>query len=72
MPSLPGWGWVAASGFVSLVCGLAFVHLLYSHKVWLLGVALTADLTFQGATALAFGLALKANARAISSSPMEP
>ena len=72
MPSLPGWGWVAASGFVSLVSGLAFVHLLFAHRLWLLGVALAADLTFQGATALAFGLALKANARAISSSPMDP
>jgi len=72
MPSLPGWGWVAASGFVSLACGLAFVHWLFARAIWLLGVALAADLTFQGAMALAFGLALKPNARAISSSPREP
>jgi len=72
MPSLPGWGWIAASGFVSVVSGLAFVHLLFAQKVRLLGVALAADLTFQGAAVLAFGLALKANARAVSASPTEP
>jgi uncharacterized membrane protein HdeD (DUF308 family) len=27
MPSLPGWGWVAASGFVSGVAGLTLIHL---------------------------------------------
>ena len=60
MPSLPGWGWVAASGFVSVVSGLVFIHLLFVRPVWHLGVVLAVDLTFQGAMAIAFGLALKA------------
>lgn len=63
MPSLPGWGWVAASGFVSLFTGFAFVHMLFAHTVWHLGMALAVDLGFQGATALAFGLTLKIDGR---------
>jgi uncharacterized membrane protein HdeD (DUF308 family) len=66
MPPLPGWGWVAASGLVSLVSGLLFVHWLLAHAVWLLGMALVVDLTFQGAMAVAFGLALRAIPRATS------
>ena len=72
MPSLPGWGLFAVSGFGSVVCGLIFFYLLLSHAIWLLGMALAADLAFQGAMTTAFGLALKANARAISSSTTEP
>jgi len=72
MPSLPGWGWVAASGLVTLVSGFAFAHFLFAHAVRLLGVVLAVDLGFQGLMALAFGLALKANAAAVSSSPTEP
>ena len=64
MPSLPGWGWVAASGFVSVLSGLIFFHLALAKTVWLLGIALAVDLAFQGAMALALGLALKANASA--------
>ena len=72
MPSLPGWGWVAASGLVSVVSGLVFIHFLFVRPVWHLGVVLAVDLTFQGAMAIAFGLALKAIPRAISSSMTEP
>jgi uncharacterized membrane protein HdeD (DUF308 family) len=68
MPSLPGWGWVAVWGCGSVVTGLIFFHLALAKTVWLLGMALAVDLALQGAMALAFGLALKANARAISSS----
>ena len=72
MPSLPGWGWVVASAFVTVVSGLIFIHLLLVRPVWHLGVVLAVDLTFQGAMAIAFGLALKAIPRAISSSMTEP
>lgn len=64
MPSLPGWGWVAASGFVSVVAGLIFFHLAFGKTVWLPGMALAVDLACQGAMAIALGLALKANASA--------
>jgi len=70
MPSLPGRGWVAASGFVSVVAGLTCMHLSLVNTIWLLGIALAVDLTFQGAMALAFGLTLKANA--VSSSMTKP
>ena len=59
MPLLPGWGWVAASGFVTVVCGLIFIHLLFTHPVWFLAIALAVDLVLQGATVIAFGVALK-------------
>ena len=72
MPPLPGRGWIAASGLVSVVSGLMFIHLSLADTVWLPGIVLAVDLTFQGAMALAFGLALKANASAISSSMTEP
>jgi len=71
MPTLPGRGWVAASGLVSLVSGLVFIHLSLANTVWLAGMVLAIDQTFQGAMALAFGLALKAKARATSSSMTE-
>ena len=72
MPPLPGRGWVAASGSVSAVTGLVFIQLSLGSTVWLPGMALAADLTFQGAMAVAFGLALKASARATPSSTTEP
>lgn len=64
MPSLPGWGWVAASGFVSVAAGLIVFHFAVAKIVWRLGMALAVDLVFQGAMALALGFALKANSRA--------
>jgi uncharacterized membrane protein HdeD (DUF308 family) len=68
MPSLPGRGWVAVSGLGSVVTGLIFFHPALARTVWLLGMALAVDLALQGAMAIAFGLALKANARVIYSS----
>jgi uncharacterized membrane protein HdeD (DUF308 family) len=72
MPSLPGWGWVAASGFVSVLSGLIFIHLLSANTVWLLGMALAVDLTFHGAMVIAFGVALRATPTAIPPSLTEP
>jgi uncharacterized membrane protein HdeD (DUF308 family) len=60
MPPLPGWGWVAASGHVTVLSGLVFIHFLFTNTVWLLGIALAVDLTFQGAMVIAFGVALRA------------
>jgi uncharacterized membrane protein HdeD (DUF308 family) len=68
MPPLPGRGWVGASGSVSAIVGLICIHLSLGNTVWLLGVALAVDLISQGAMAAGFALALKANARATSSS----
>jgi uncharacterized membrane protein HdeD (DUF308 family) len=63
MPSLPGRGWIVASGLFTVGAGIAFIYLPLPDRVWLLGVALAFDLTFQGVTAIAFGLALKAATR---------
>ena len=72
MPPLPGWGWVAASGFVTLLSGLVFIHFLFTNMVWRLGMALAVDLTFQGAMVVAFGVALRATPPAIPPSMTEP
>ena len=72
MASLPGWGWIAASGCVSILSGLMFIHLLFTGTVWLLGMALAVDLTFQGAMVIAFGVALMAPPSATPASMTEP
>ncbi|MFO1324486.1 MAG: DUF308 domain-containing protein [Burkholderiales bacterium] len=61
MPPFPGWGWITGSGLVTVVVGFAFIHFLLLHPVWLLGLGLAFDLFFQGACAIAFGLALRRN-----------
>ena len=61
MPRLPGWGWITASGLVTVGAGFAFVHFLLLRPVWLLGEVLAFDLAFQGAAAIAFGLALRSS-----------
>lgn len=59
MPPFPGWGWVTASGLVTVVAGFVFLHFLLVHPIWLLGAALAFDLSFHGASAIAFGIALR-------------
>lgn len=60
MPDLPGWGWIGASGLVSVAAGALFIDL--SHvAIWLLGMLLVVDLIFQGVTMIAFGLSLGAS-----------
>jgi uncharacterized membrane protein HdeD (DUF308 family) len=72
MPPLNGWGWIAASGLVSVLAGIVFIHFLFTNSVWLLGMALAVDLTFQGAMVFAFGVALRATTAAIPPSMTEP
>ena len=69
---LNGWGWIAASGLVSVLAGLVFIHFLFTNSVWLLGMALAVDLTFQGAMVIAFGVALRATPTPIPPSMTEP
>jgi uncharacterized membrane protein HdeD (DUF308 family) len=72
MPSMPGWGWVAASGCVSVLCGLVFIHFLFDNAVSLFGTALAVDLTFQGAMVIAFGIALRATPTVIPPPTTQP
>jgi uncharacterized membrane protein HdeD (DUF308 family) len=57
---ITGWGWVLASGLVTLAAGLLFVSGWPVNTLWLLGMYLAFDLIFQGVAALGFGIALKA------------
>jgi uncharacterized membrane protein HdeD (DUF308 family) len=54
-----GWGWVLASGIITLLAGIIFVLGWPVNSLWLLGMVLAIDLTFQGIAAIAFGLTLK-------------
>ena len=72
MPSMPGWGWVAASGCVSVLSGLVFIHFLFNNAVSLFGTVLAVDLTFQGAMVIAFGVALRATPTVIPPSTTQP
>ena len=54
-----GWGWITASGVVTLIAGIVFVAGWPADSVYLLGMILAMDLTFQGAMAIGSGIALK-------------
>lgn len=56
----PGWGWVVASGVVSTLAGIVFALGWPVNSLWLLGLVLAIDLTFQGVSAIVIGLTLKA------------
>lgn len=56
---LPGWGWITASGIVSILAGIVFIAGWPANTVYLLGMVLAFDLTFQGITAVALGFTLK-------------
>jgi uncharacterized membrane protein HdeD (DUF308 family) len=60
MPYLPGWGWVGASGVVTLGAGLVFMGWSPADSVWLDGIVLAMDLSFQGLMTIGFGITLKA------------
>ncbi|KRE89006.1 hypothetical protein ASG87_05500 [Frateuria sp. Soil773] len=52
-----GWGWIVASGLVTAIVGLIFIFGWPVNSLWLLGMVLAVDLSFQGC-ALA-GLAIR-------------
>ena len=54
-----GWGWILASGIVTFAAGIVFVMGWPINTLWLLGMMLSIDLTFQGIAAIGLGLALK-------------
>ena len=56
---LGGWGWVVASGVTTLLVGIIVAVGWPANTLWVLGLFLAIDLTFQGASALIFGLTLK-------------
>lgn len=72
MPSLPGRHWVAASGVVSVLSGLAFIPLSFAAPVRLPAMALAFDLTFQGTMAIMFAVALRRATTSIPPATTEP
>jgi uncharacterized membrane protein HdeD (DUF308 family) len=60
---LPGWGWVLASGLISIIAGIVFYASWPENALWLLGVVLAVDLAFQGVADIAFGLAMRSAPR---------
>lgn len=48
------------SGVVSALVGIVFALGWPVNSLWLLGLVLAIDLTFQGVSAIVFGLTLKA------------
>lgn len=61
--ALPGWGWLTFSGIVTALAGAVFLGGWPANSAWLLGVALSVDLVFQGVSAISFGTALKGRAK---------
>jgi len=60
----PGWRWLALSGAITLLAGILIAAGWPANSVWILGLLLAFDLTFQGITLLMLGLALRARHRA--------
>lgn len=53
------WGWVVASGVVTLLAGLVIAFGWPVNSLWVLGLFLAIDLIMQGSSLIAFSLALK-------------
>jgi uncharacterized membrane protein HdeD (DUF308 family) len=53
-----GWGWLMASGVITFLLGAIFILGWPLNSIWLLGMMLSIDLTFQGVALFAFGVAL--------------
>lgn len=56
--SRKGWGWIVASGVVSLIVGCLIISAWQIVGLWFLGLVLSFDLVFQGCGYLGFGLSL--------------
>ena len=57
--ALPGWGWMTLSGVATILAGVIFIAGWPADTVYLLGMILALDLTFQGVTAIGLGFALR-------------
>jgi len=55
-----GWGWMMTSGVITIIAGIIFAVGWPANTLFLLGIVLAIDLTFQGIFSIAFGVALKA------------
>ncbi|MBX3596047.1 MAG: HdeD family acid-resistance protein [Rhizobiaceae bacterium] len=56
---LKNWGWFLAGGIVTILAGLIIAIGWPGNSLWILGLFLAIDLTFQGWALIALGLALR-------------
>ena len=56
---LPGWGWQAADGLITLVLGLLVIAQWPASGFWVIGLFVGIDLIFYGATWIALALELR-------------
>jgi uncharacterized membrane protein HdeD (DUF308 family) len=61
--TVPGRGWIVASGLVHIIAGIVFYASWPQNALWLLGIVLAVDLGLQGILLIAFGFALKRRPR---------
>ncbi|HUC18329.1 MAG TPA: HdeD family acid-resistance protein [Acetobacteraceae bacterium] len=56
---MPSWGWLVASGIISLVVAALLYASLPWSGLWVLGTLIAVELLVQGVSWLSFGLALR-------------
>lgn len=61
---MPGWGWLALSGAVSLLLGLVLFFGLPGTAVWALGLLIGIDLALLGTSEIALAVALSSSSEA--------
>ena len=54
-----GWGWIVAAGVITLLAGIVIAMRWPVNSLYILGLFLAIDLTFQGWSYIAFGMALR-------------
>jgi uncharacterized membrane protein HdeD (DUF308 family) len=54
-----GWGWMVASGVITILAGIIFAAGWPANTLFLLGIVLAIDLIFQGVSSIGFGFALR-------------
>jgi uncharacterized membrane protein HdeD (DUF308 family) len=59
LPPVRGWGWLAASGVLSIILGIILLFGLPVTSVWALGLFLGIDLIFLGFCEISFARALQ-------------
>ncbi len=58
----PGWGWILATGLITLLTGIVIIIHWPVNSLFILGMLLAIDLGFQGWAFIAFGFMLKPKA----------
>jgi Short repeat of unknown function (DUF308) len=59
---LPGWGWQAADGIITVVLGILVLAQWPASGLWVIGLFIGIDLIFYGGAWIALALALRASA----------